>query len=422
MSEITQYSIKYRPRKWEEVYGQDQIVKALKKRSLENNWPKAILFQGPFGTGKTTLAEITAACIQKTLPDGNPDWNDVTNKSILNETFDCDVVRIDGSQDSGKDTIVGLSSLLKTKPMFSKKRVILLEEADQLSNAARYALLKILEQPNANTHFILLSMESNGIPNSIKSRCQVYNVKLLDVKSTMYALKHVLEEEELWKDENIPDDFKVNGLSTIAISSKGSLRMALQNLESCVVNQAYTKDEIEKLLNTVDEISTYKVLGGILSKSKDEGLWNNIYSYDPQELYNYITVILADVMVYKQTGFIKDERFEQSTKSLASSPNLDRLFDTLTLSPILNKPYMRKADLLCALMSFYKSKGLGNYEKGERLLEETFKSNNHNNLNNNNLNNNKIPVRQVKGMGINDDPHRIRLPEADANFENWGKI
>lgn len=354
----TQYSIKYRPRKWEEVFGQNDIVKSLRKRVIEDNIPKAILLQGQFGIGKSTLAYLFSAAVQAHLEDGNPDWNHPSNKSIVNETFDRDTMLLDGSQLSGKDDMVGFMSTLKTKPMYDRKRIYIIEEVDQLSNAAILSLLKILENPSSNTHFILLSME-NKVPAAIKSRCQVYNLKPLKLADTMRAMKHVMEETGDWNREEIPQQFKTEGLASIASSSKGSLRTAMQNLEACLNAEAYTKEEIESLLNTVDEVSASNILMGLLDKSKDSNLWQTIYSSDPMELYNYLTLVISNAMIYKTTGYCENERFEESTKKIANHENVNLLFNNLVDNPQLTKPFMRKADLLGALAKYMITPKLG---------------------------------------------------------------
>ena len=98
-------------------------------------------------------------------------------------------------------------------------------------------------------------------------------------------------------------------------------------------------------------------------------MWANIYKADPQELYNYMTLLLSNAMIYKTTGYIDNESFRSSTTNIANSPNVDSLFDILTMSPQLNKPYMRKCDLLSALASYYRVRKIGNEEQGEKLLK-----------------------------------------------------
>lgn len=352
---ITQYSIAYRPRKWEDVYGQSVVVETLKRRVSSDNYPKATLLVGPFGTGKTTIAEILAACMQASLPDGNPDWDHPSNKPILNETFTRDTQRLDGSRIGGKGDVVEFTSILKVKPMYDRRRVLIIEEADQLSTAAQNALLKVLEDPDANTHFILLSMnDKNGVSAPIKSRCQVYSIKSLKTVDLMKAMKHVMEVSGDWQNPNIPDEFKLKGLSLIASTSKGSLRVALQNLESCIVAKAYTADRIGELLEDVaDDLKMFKMLQLILDKSNEESLWDAIFdAKDPMHFYNYMSMLVAEAILWKQTGY-KYSETAYGLEVLGKHKNIQSLFNVLTTHPLLNKPYVRTTDLVAALMSFY---------------------------------------------------------------------
>lgn len=352
----SQYSILYRPHTWDEVYGQDMVVKALRKRAIDNNFPKATLLVGPYGTGKTTIAEILAACMQATLPDGNPDWSHASNRVILDETFTRDTQRLDGSQIGGKGDIVEFTSILKVKPMFDRKRVLIIEEADQLSSAAQNALLKVLEDPGANTHFILLSMnDKGGVSAPIKSRCQVFSIKSLKTKELMIAMKHVMELAGTWNDENIPDEFKLKGLSLIAAASKGSLRVALQNLEACITAGVFSEEAIGELLEGVtDELKMFKMLQLILDKSREESLWTTLFDFkDPMHLYNYMSMMVAEAILWKETGY-KYSDTAYGLEVLGKHENIQDLFETLTMHPMLNKAYVRTTDLIGALMSFYR--------------------------------------------------------------------
>jgi DNA polymerase III gamma/tau subunit len=194
-------------------------------------------------------------------------------------------------------------------------------------------------------------MVQGGLPPAIKSRCQTFTFQPVSVKDTMYLLKSILEKEELW--DKVPTEFQTHGLATIASASKGSLRSAVQYLEQCIVGEYYTVEQIESILSTVDEVKTYKILEALLHRSKDPAIWHSIYNADPMELFNYSTLILADVMIYSQTGFIKDERFKSSTINMSRNPNSKMLFNILTSEPQLAKPYIRKADIMTALAKYY---------------------------------------------------------------------
>ena len=355
---VTQFTIAYRPKTLDEVRGQDQIIKDLRRRQREDTWPKAMLFQGPFGTGKTTLAQIVAAMMEACDKQGNPDWEHPSNKSILRETFDRDVERVDGSQFSKAD-LVDFTAHLKMRPMYDKRRIIIIEEADQLSTAAINALLKVMESPQPNVHFILLSMEEKGIPGAIKSRCQVYKVKPLSIKDIMLTLHNVMIKSGYENDKNIPTSFKVEGLGEIAKTSGGSMRTALSNLERCLSAGIFTKEAIQKEFFVVDETSTLNVLRGILGLSTDESMWSTLSKSNPQEIYNYMTSILASALMYDVSGYLENDYFENSYRELLSYKKDDivlayELYDILENSPCLNKAYMRKADLIGVISQFYK--------------------------------------------------------------------
>ena len=355
---VTQFTIAYRPKTLDEVRGQDQIIKDLRRRQREDTWPKAMLFQGPFGTGKTTLAQIVAAMMEACDKQGNPDWEHPSNKSILRETFDRDVERVDGSQFSKAD-LVDFTAHLKMRPMYDKRRIIIIEEADQLSTAAINALLKVMESPQPNVHFILLSMEEKGIPGAIKSRCQVYKVKPLSIKDIMLTLHNVMIKSGYENDKNVPTSFKVEGLGEIAKTSGGSMRTALSNLERCLSAGIFTKEAIQKEFFVVDETSTLNVLRGILGLSTDESMWSTLSKSNPQEIYNYMTSILASALMYDVSGYLENDYFENSYRELLSYKKDDivlayELYDMLENSPCLNKAYMRKADLIGVISQFYK--------------------------------------------------------------------
>lgn len=357
--EITnQWSIKYRPHRWEDVYGQDSTVKALRKRILTGNYGKAIILEGPYGCGKSTICNIYAAAIMAHTEDGNPDWSNSECRQVLDETFAGDVVRLDGGMFSGKSDMIDVLAPLSRRPLYSKDRVIIIEEADQLSSAAVNTLLKTLEDPRPWNHFILLSMmDRKGIPAAIKSRAQTYRVGLLTVMPTMLALKVILEKEGLWNDTSIPQQFRLEGLKFIAEASKGSLRSAVQYLEKCVVNEAYDRKAMEELLQVVDETAAWRILDALLEKTRDRDVWMSIMNTktgdETMHLYNYMSMLLSEAIVCKETGFSYDEDHYDRLYRMGMNPNCERLYYCLTLHPQMNKDYIRTTDLLGALACYY---------------------------------------------------------------------
>lgn len=353
-----QFSIKHRPHDWESVVGQDAVVKALKTRILTNNYGKAIILEGPFGCGKTTVAHIYSACIMAHDKNGNPDWSNPQCKEILNETFTGDVIRLDGGMYSGKSDMVDLLEDLNKRPMYSKDRVIIIEECDQLSGASVNALLKSLEDPKPWNHFILLSMmDKKGIPQAIKSRCQTYKIKPLEVMPIMIGLKSILEKEGLWGSDKIPQEFFLEGLKTIASCAQGSMRSAVQYLEKCLIAEAWKKEDIENLLQIMDDVAMWEIMEALLNKTNEEKILRKLIwmktGDEVDHFVNYVTMMLSEAMLYKVTKVACDDDHEARLKKLSESPYVEQLFYCITLHPQMSKGYVRTSDLLSCIVSFY---------------------------------------------------------------------
>lgn len=218
MSETTLYR-KYRPQNFNEVLGQDHIVKVLESSIKLENIAHAYIFSGSRGTGKTSIARIFAKEIGTTS-------NDITE--------------IDAASNTGVDDIRALNESVNTLPFESKYKVYILDEAHMLSKSAWNALLKTLEEPPKHVIFIMATTESNKIPETIVSRCQTFVFK----KPTQKVLKDVILS--IAKKEN----FKIEPSSAelIALLGDGSFRDAesiLQKVMSASKDNKISPEEVE---------------------------------------------------------------------------------------------------------------------------------------------------------------------------------
>lgn len=349
-------AITLRPRKLSEIFNQNSIVNELQTRATSKKWPTAMLFKGPSGTGKSTAAQIVAMTINCTHLDseGNPCGKCASCKSIINEKFDRDTLVLDGSTIGVKDDVISFGNLADMSPMMDKNRVLIIEESDQLSTAAKNALHKILEKPRDHVHFILLSMYNSGLPVSIQSRCQTFNFKSFGLKDVALGLHTIMKNLNLWTDETIPDSFKTEGLLTLASASKGSFREAIQYLEKCLVGKYYTKDEIRKNLGIIDNSTVNDLLSRLLNM--DTSFFELYNTIDYMEFFNLGYYTLTQAYMYNISGYIENEWYEDIIKGISRHEKLKpvvSLFDELYKE---SKPYLKKEFVLSRILNFFSLK------------------------------------------------------------------
>lgn len=317
-------SISLRPRKITEVFNQPTVVKDVTVRTKAQDWPTALLFKGPTGVGKTTVAQIVAMTINCSSPDteGFPCGACPSCKSIIEERFDRDTFVLDGSTIGQKTDIVEFGNLANIAPMYDKKRILIIEEADQLSTSAKNALHKILEKPRSHVHFILLSMYDTGLPSSIQSRCQTFNFRAFSVLDIANGLKTIMESDGSWSDESIPDYFKLQGLFSLAQASRGSFRQALQYFEKCLVSKYFTAEEIQNSLGIIDDKTLSEVVTLLLNKNPE--FFERFEKFDTKEFFNISYKTLSEALVYSTSKYIfpESEYFSKSIKEMSENKNL----------------------------------------------------------------------------------------------------
>ena len=235
---------KYRPKNFEEVTGEADIIRTI-KNSLDNNrMSHAYLFCGPRGVGKTTTARLIAKgmnCITNGVTS-NP-CNECENCKEIDKGNFPDLIEIDAASNRGIDEIRDLIDKINYQPSKGRKKIYIIDEVHMLTKEAFNALLKTLEEPPKHVIFILATTEPDKILPTIISRCQRYDfgsISLADSKARML---------EICKSENIKIDEE--SLELIYASSGGSMRDAISLLEKIIVsclNEEITEEKTSKII------------------------------------------------------------------------------------------------------------------------------------------------------------------------------
>ena len=218
---------KWRPKKFEDVYGQEQVTATLKNELENNKISHAYLLCGTRGTGKTSTARLLAKAVNcSSSKDHNP--CDSCNSCIsINEGSSIDVIEIDAASNRGIDDIRNLREAIKFTPTLGKYKVYIIDEVHMLTNEAFNALLKTLEEPPAYVMFILATTEPHKLPATILSRCQRFDFKRISIQNIMNHLKSICGYEGMEAEEA--------ALRIIARNADGAMRDALSILDQCAV-------------------------------------------------------------------------------------------------------------------------------------------------------------------------------------------
>ena len=251
---------KWRPTSFEEVRGQDHIVKTLKNQINSGRIGHAYLFCGTRGTGKTSIAKIFARAVNCEHPvDGSPCGECSMCRQIA-EGASLNVVDIDAASNNGVENIRDIREQVQYPPTDGRYRVYIIDEVHMLSIGAFNALLKTLEEPPSYVIFILATTEVHKIPITILSRCQRYDFKRISIDTIAGRLAELTQAEQIDVDDR--------ALRYVARAADGSMRDALSLLDQCVAfhfGEKLTYDNVLEVLGAVDNRVFSKLFQAVLA-------------------------------------------------------------------------------------------------------------------------------------------------------------
>lgn len=317
----------YRPKKFEDVIGQEHITKTLRNQIENNNIGHAYLFSGTRGTGKTSTAKIFARAVNcLNNIDQEPCNECEVCKDILNDNI-MDVVEIDAASNNSVDDIRELRESVKYSPTKSKYKVYIIDEVHMLSQGAFNALLKTLEEPPSYVIFILATTEPHKIPATILSRCQRFDFKRVTVKDITSRMQRICAEENIEVEEK--------ALNLIARNSQGALRDALSILDQCISfgDEKIEYNDVVELLGTVNIEQLFDLAQYIIDQNTKESLkvLNEfiIWGKDIRNLINDLIDHFRNLMICKVSNdldeiiSLPEEIIEQLKKQAESVNNND---------------------------------------------------------------------------------------------------
>jgi len=265
---------KYRPKRLDEVLGQETNVLILKNAAKQNRLGQAYLFYGPRGTGKTTTARLIAKLLNCERRHADPAFretgepcNECRSCREIDSNASFDVIEIDAASNRGIDEIRNIKESITTAPTAGPFKIYIIDEVHMLTGPAFNALLKVLEEPPRHAILVLATTEYEKLPPTVTSRTQRFLFKRLPKQKIIEKLRGVAKAEELRIDDA--------ALELIAAAAEGSFRDAeslLDQISSLEENQKITLDAVEHITGRVGQKKVSELAALVVGNNLKESL------------------------------------------------------------------------------------------------------------------------------------------------------
>jgi DNA polymerase-3 subunit gamma/tau len=292
-------ALKYRPKRFEDLIGQESISNTLALALDKDRLSNAYLFSGLRGSGKTSTARIfSKALLCDNGPTSKP-CDQCQNCNMANSNSHIDIIEMDAASHRGLDDIKDLIEHTKYKPSVARFKVFIIDEVHMLTIQAFNALLKTLEEPPEFVKFILATTDPLKLPATILSRTQHFRFKSIKNDNIIKHIEFILNKENI--------DFENSALEIIARSGNGSLRDTLTILDQAIVysKQNITIDSITSMLGIIDPKFIEQLLNTIFDKNIDKikSLINELQTYGTEAIIDEIIIFLKEKLFSNENRY-----------------------------------------------------------------------------------------------------------------------
>jgi DNA polymerase III subunit gamma/tau len=345
---------KYRPSSFDDLIGQDALVRTVSNAFETGRIPQAWILTGVRGVGKTTTARILARALNYDLPDGLVKGPTIhmpvlgTHCQAIMESRHMDVLEMDAASHTGVDDVRQINDSVRYAPASARYKVYIIDEVHMLSTAAFNAFLKTLEEPPEHAKFVFATTEIRKVPVTVLSRCQRFDLRRVDADVLMKHLGNIAAKEGV--------EVELEALGIIARAAEGSVRDSLSLLDQAIAHAAgpVRADAVRQMLGLADRTRVIDLfeslargdIGSAFREFRDQydtGADPIVVLSDLAEFVNFVTRVkivpaLADNVAFSETERLRAREFAAKLSMRVLSRMWQMLLKGITEAQAATRP------------------------------------------------------------------------------------